>query len=92
MSKELLLEIGTEEIPAAFLPTAEKDMAEMIRREFAALRIRHGEVKTMAAPRRLCLCVEEVAEKQDDQMVEKLGPAVRVAFDDQRTWLVQESK
>ncbi|PKN60990.1 MAG: glycine--tRNA ligase subunit beta [Deltaproteobacteria bacterium HGW-Deltaproteobacteria-11] len=83
MGKELLLEIGTEEIPAAFLPTAEKDMAEIIRREFAALRIRHGKVKTMAAPRRLCLCVEEVAEKQDDQVVEKLGPAVRVAFDEQ---------
>ena len=83
MGKELLLEIGTEEIPAAFLPTAEKDMAEMIRGEFAALRIRHGEVKTMAAPRRLCLCVEEVAEKQDDQIVEKIGPAVRVAFDEQ---------
>ncbi len=83
MGKELLLEIGTEEIPAAFLPTAEKDMDEMIRREFAALRIRHGVVKTMAAPRRLCLYVADVAEKQDDQVVEKLGPAVRVAFDEQ---------
>lgn len=83
MGKELLLEIGTEEIPAAFLPPAERDMAEMIRRELASLRIRHGEVITMAAPRRLCLCVESVAERQDDQVLEKLGPAVRVAFDDQ---------
>lgn len=83
MNKELLLEIGTEEIPAAFLPAAEKDMAEMIRKEFAALRIRHGEVRAMAAPRRLCLCVADVSEKQDDQIVEKLGPAVRVAFDEQ---------
>jgi glycyl-tRNA synthetase beta chain len=83
MSKELLLEIGTEEIPAAFLPPAQKDMAEMIRREFAAQRITHGEVRTMAAPRRLCLCVAGVAERQADQIVEKLGPAVRVAFDEQ---------
>lgn len=83
MSKELLLEIGTEEIPAAFLPPAQKDMSEMIRREFAARRIRHGAVRAMAAPRRLCLCVEGVAEKQDDQVLEKLGPAVRVAFDEQ---------
>ena len=83
MGKELLLEIGTEEIPAAFLPVAEKDMADMIRKTFAARRIRHGEVRTMAAPRRLCLCVEDVAEKQEDQIVEKLGPAKRVAFDDQ---------
>ena len=83
MSKELLLEIGTEEIPAAFLPPAQKDMTEMIRREFAARRIMHGEIRAVAAPRRLCLCVEGVAEKQDDQVVEKLGPAVRVAFDEQ---------
>jgi glycyl-tRNA synthetase beta chain len=83
MGKQLLLEIGTEEIPAAFLPVAEKDMADMIRKTFAARRIRHGELRTMAAPRRLCLCVEDVAEKQDDQIVEKLGPAKRVAFDDQ---------
>lgn len=83
MGKELLLEIGTEEIPAAFLPAAEKDMAEMIRKEFAALRIRHGKVIAMSAPRRLCLCVADVVEKQDDQVLEKLGPAVRVAFDEQ---------
>jgi len=83
MVKELLLEIGTEEIPAAFLPVAEKDMAEMIRKEFAVRRIRHGEIRTMAAPRRLCLCVKDVAEKQDDQIVEKLGPAKRLAFDEQ---------
>jgi glycyl-tRNA synthetase beta chain len=83
MGKELLLEIGTEEIPAAFLPAAQKDMAEMIRREFAARHIRYGEVRTMAAPRRLCLYVTDVAERQDDQIVEKIGPAVRVAFDEQ---------
>jgi glycyl-tRNA synthetase beta chain len=83
MGKELLLEIGTEEIPAAFLPAAEKDMAEMICKDLAALRIGHGEVRTMATPRRLCLCVADVAEKQDDQVLEKLGPAVRVAFDEQ---------
>jgi glycyl-tRNA synthetase beta chain len=62
---------------------AEKDMVEMIRKVFTACRIRHGEIKTMAAPRRLCLCVADVAEKQDDQVIEKMGPAVRVAFDEQ---------
>ncbi len=81
MGKELLLEIGTEEIPAAFLPGVQKDMAEMIRRELAGRRIRHGEMRTMATPRRLCLCVTDVAGRQDDQIVEKLGPARKVAVD-----------
>ncbi|MFH1911092.1 MAG: glycine--tRNA ligase subunit beta, partial [Pseudomonadota bacterium] len=46
MGKELLLEIGTEEIPAAFLPKALKDMDEIVRKELVANRIRHGEVRT----------------------------------------------
>jgi glycyl-tRNA synthetase beta chain len=35
----------------------------------------------MGTPRRLVLCVREVAEKQDDQLIEKVGPATRAAFD-----------
>lgn len=81
MSKELLLEIGAEEIPAAFLPKALKDMEAMIRRAFAESRIPCGEIRTMGTPRRLLLTAASVAEKQQDQIVEKLGPARRVAFD-----------
>ncbi|HOG17585.1 MAG: Glycine--tRNA ligase beta subunit [Syntrophaceae bacterium PtaU1.Bin231] len=82
MGKELLLEIGTEEIPAGFLPKACRDMDEMIRREFATARIAHGQVRTMATPRRLVLYVEGVAERQEDQVIEKMGPARKVAYDD----------
>jgi len=83
MAKELFLEIGTEEIPAAFLPKAIADMEEMIRKEFAANRIKHGSVKAAATPRRLALCVARVAERQEDQLIEKLGPARKVAYDGQ---------
>jgi len=83
MGKELLLEIGTEEIPAAFLPKALKDLEEIARRELAENRIPHGHVRTMGTPRRLFLAVDDVAEQQEDQLIEKLGPAVRVAFDAQ---------
>src|SRR3989304_8407170 len=81
MGKELLLEIGTEEIPAAFLPPAMRDMGDMLRREFAELVIAHGEIKTMATPRRLVVSISELAEKQEDRVIEKLGPATRAAFD-----------
>jgi glycyl-tRNA synthetase beta chain len=82
MSKELLLEIGTEEIPADLIPKALTDMDALIRKELGAARIVHGEIKTMATPRRLVLIVKDVAEKQDDQIIEKLGPAKRVSFDE----------
>ncbi|MHB9099591.1 MAG: glycine--tRNA ligase subunit beta, partial [Syntrophales bacterium] len=81
MGKELLLEIGTEEIPAAFLPKALTDMDELIRKELGSSRIRHEEIRTMGTPRRLFLAVAGVAERQEDQLIEKLGPAKRVAFD-----------
>jgi glycyl-tRNA synthetase beta chain len=83
MGKELLLEIGTEEIPAAFLPKALRDLEEITRGELAANRIRHGEIRTMGTPRRLFLTADGLAEQQEDQVIEKLGPAAKVAFDDQ---------
>ncbi len=85
MAKELLLEIGTEEIPAAFLPKALRDMAQMIGRTLNELHIPHGEVTTMGTPRRLVMSVADVAVRQEDQVVEKMGPAVRVAFDETGT-------
>ncbi len=82
MRKELLLEIGTEEIPAGFISKALEEMALLIRRELDAARIAHGEVKTLGTPRRLVLLAEDIAEKQEDVKGEKLGPPLQMAFDD----------
>ncbi len=83
MGKELLLEIGTEEIPAAFLPKAMADMDELIRKALNSERVRYGQVTTMSTPRRLFLCVADLSEMQEDQVIEKLGPTRKAAFDDQ---------
>ena len=83
MTKELFLEIGTEEIPAAFLPKAIKDMGDMARKALDDARIAYGDVKTLATPRRLCLVVAQVASRQADQVMEKMGPAQKAAFDAQ---------
>ena len=83
MGKELLLEIGTEEIPAGFLKKAIKDMAEMARAMFEENRLQHGTIRVVGTPRRLCLVVTDLSEKQDDVIIEKMGPAKKVAFDDQ---------
>ncbi|OPY11093.1 MAG: Glycine--tRNA ligase beta subunit [Syntrophus sp. PtaB.Bin138] len=83
MSNELLLEIGTEEIPAAFIPKALNDMSSLIRKALTDERISYGTIRTFGTPRRLCLAVADVAERQEDQLIEKLGPAKRVSFDSQ---------
>ena len=82
MSKELLFEIGTEEIPAGFLSRAVIDMEEIIRKSLSEKRIAFEGIKCMATPRRLVLYIADVAQKQQDQTIEKMGPAKKAAFDE----------
>jgi glycyl-tRNA synthetase beta chain len=81
MRKELFLEIGTEEIPAAFLPKAMADLDALIRKEFEHARVSHGEVRTLSTPRRIALLVRDLDEQQPDAEVTALGPAKKVAYD-----------
>src|SRR5208282_491544 len=81
MTKELFLEIGTEEIPAGFLPKAMADMNALIRKELETAYIGFGEVITMATPRRLVLVVKDLAAEQPTLHLKTLGPARSVAFD-----------
>ncbi len=81
MSKELFLEIGTEEIPAGFLPIAMKDLQTLLGKEFAAAHIEHGTMRTVSTPRRLAIVVDAVAETQPDRSTRAMGPAQKVAFD-----------
>ena len=82
MSKELLFEIGTEEIPAGFLSKAVVDMEEIIRKSLTDKLISFENIKCMATPRRLVLYIADVSEKQEDQKIEKMGPAKKAAFDE----------
>jgi glycyl-tRNA synthetase beta chain len=80
MNKELFLEIGTEEIPAAFLSKAMADMEIIITKELESARLAFGEIRTFAAPRRLALVVKDVSPIQPDAEITDVGPATNVAF------------
>jgi glycyl-tRNA synthetase beta chain len=82
MSNELLFEIGTEEIPAGFLSKAIGDMEDIIHTSLTEKRIPFAGIKCMATPRRLVLYIAEIARKQEDQTIEKMGPAKKAAFDE----------
>ena len=82
MSNELLFEIGTEEIPAGFLSKAVVDMEEIIRKSLTEKRIAFNGIRCLATPRRLVLHIADLAARQDDQTIEKLGPAKKAAFDE----------
>jgi len=80
-TKELLLEIGTEEIPAGFVPQALKDLETLAKRELEASRIDFNGMRTLGTPRRLVLTIQSVSEKQRDEETKKIGPSKQAAFD-----------
>ncbi len=81
--KELLLEIGTEEIPAGFVPQALSDLKELVQKEFEANRIDFNGIRTLGTPRRIVLYIESVSERQRDEEIRKIGPSRATAFDSQ---------
>lgn len=81
MSKNLLLEIGTEEIPAYAMPGIISQLKENAAKTFADLRIEYSDIRTFGTPRRIALLVDGLAETQADLSKENRGPAVNIAFD-----------
>ncbi|MCS6830771.1 MAG: glycine--tRNA ligase subunit beta [bacterium] len=80
---DLLLEIGTEELPASVIENALEQLQVAVTQRLQDARIAFGEVETFGTPRRLILVVHEVAESQPDMVREVRGPAANVAFDAQ---------
>ena len=82
MKNDFLLEIGTEEIPAGFLSKAYTDIETQAEKLFDRLRLSYDDIRVLGTPRRLTLMVSGLAAGQEDRVVENLGPAKRIAFDD----------
>jgi glycyl-tRNA synthetase beta chain len=78
----LLLEIGTEEIPAGYIHPALKALAAMLQKKMTEARIEHGSAEIFGTPRRLAVRIEKVAAKQLPLKTELTGPPVKVGFDE----------
>lgn len=81
MNPPLLVEIGTEELPPKSLWPLAAALADGVAKGLAAAGIAAGPARALASPRRLTVMVEDVASTAADQPFERLGPAVRAAFD-----------
>ena len=79
--KDLLLEIGTEEIPAAFLPDALAALKDKAEKSLQSQRIAYKEISTAGTPRRLALLATGIAVSQEELVVTKIGPAKSISFD-----------
>jgi glycyl-tRNA synthetase beta chain len=83
LSGELLLEIGTEEIPAGFVPVALEAMERVLGDLLSQYRIGvAGEIKTLGTPRRLTVAAFGLDKAQSPKRTEKIGPPAAKAFDE----------
>ena len=77
---DLLVEIGTEELPPRALAKLSQAFADGISNGLKDADIAHGEIRKLAAPRRLAVIVSKVESSQPDREIEKRGPALKAAF------------
>ncbi|PKN09239.1 MAG: glycine--tRNA ligase subunit beta [Deltaproteobacteria bacterium HGW-Deltaproteobacteria-8] len=79
---EFILEIGTEEMPARFVPRLGEELVELFERLLAEARIDHAGVRAFATPRRLVAHVSGLGltQRLEEEIVS--GPPVRIAYAD----------
>ncbi len=83
MTKDLLLEIGVEELPADYMSTIIPQLKDRAKEKFAEKRIMVGNINVYATPRRLIIHGQDIALKQADAIIENRGPKKAIAFDEQ---------
>jgi len=77
---DLILEIGTEEIPAGFIPQATDELKARFGKALEDLNLDMENLVTYGTPRRLVLIVNGLPERQADREEEILGPPKAAAF------------
>ena len=80
-NKNLLLELGTEELPPKSLRNLAQSLHDSFVKQLKDEGLEFASSKWYATPRRLALFIEGLADKQEDKEVEIKGPAVKAAFD-----------
>lgn len=81
--RDLLIEIGTEELPPPALKKLSAAFSEAVLAGLNDLGFTGLESRSFATPRRLAIQAFAVPEQQAEQKIERRGPAVQAAFDKQ---------
>ncbi len=79
--QDILIEIGTEELPPKSLQNLAKSLATGLEGGLQQANLTYGQVHIYAAPRRLAVWIETVQTQQAEQVLERKGPALQAAYD-----------
>jgi glycyl-tRNA synthetase beta chain len=81
MDRELLIEIGVEELPASWMPGLTRQLRENVKARLTEFRLGASEEpEAYSTPRRLTARVARIAERQEDLEETITGPPARAAF------------
>jgi glycyl-tRNA synthetase beta chain len=78
---DYLLEIGTEELPAGFIPDAQRTLIQLIGEALRTAALEHKEIRSLSTPRRLTVIVTGLASGQETVHIRKKGPPTEKSFD-----------
>lgn len=81
MKNELMLEIGSEEIPALFLEEYARNIDIIISKEFEKNLLTFGNIEVYYTPRRLAVRISGLLPNQKEKIAENFGPPKKIAFD-----------
>lgn len=81
MSSDLLLEIGTEELPSALVEIGREQLLDGARSALREARLSVSSIEAYSTPRRLAVIARDVADRQSARTLEIKGPAAAAAFD-----------
>jgi glycyl-tRNA synthetase beta chain len=79
--RDLLIELGTEELPPKALAKLIKAFETGIQQGLEQAELGFNAIRSYAAPRRLAVIVEGLETRQQDRLIERRGPATKAAFD-----------
>ena len=79
--KNLLFEIGVEELPASYVSLARNDITRIASEMFGEAGLKFSKIRSLGTPRRLVLFIKDLSEKQDGKKLKVQGPPHDKAFD-----------
>ncbi|GAB4223970.1 MAG: glycine--tRNA ligase subunit beta [Francisella sp.] len=82
ITQDFLFELGTEELPPKALKNLAVSLLDSVEKQLKEEKVSFGDTKWLASPRRLSFIIKDLADKQEDIIIEKQGPLVDIAYKD----------
>jgi glycyl-tRNA synthetase len=75
------IEVGVEELPPSEVPRTADAVLQALTERLAATRLRHGDIRVVASPRRVVALVDQVEPQEEGYDETVRGPRLSVAYD-----------